>query len=191
LLSDEPARPFAQNRSGISIGEAAAFALLVPGASARSQLLGVGESSDGFHMSTPHPEGLGAIEAMAQALDRAGLDEGAIDYVNLHGTGTRANDRVESLAVMQAFGRAVACSSTKGATGHCLGAAGAIEALICDLALEHQIVPGNVGIDLSDPELPLKVSLTTTARPLRRALSNSFGFGGSNCTLILGTGHAD
>jgi len=191
LLSEEPARPFARDRAGISIGEGAAFALLVPGIAARSHLLGVGESSDVYHMSTPHPEVLGAIEAMNQALGRAGLNEDAIDYVNLHGTGTRANDRVESLAVAQTFGRALACSSTKGATGHCLGAAGAIEALICDLALEHQLVPGNVGIDLSDPELPLNVSLTSTARPLRRALSNSFGFGGSNCSLILGVATAD
>lgn len=186
LLSEFPARPFALDRSGISIGEGAAFALLAPGSVTQSALLGVGESSDGYHMSTPHPDGVGAIEAMMQALDRAGLHPADVDYINLHGTGTRANDRVESEAVAQVFGRRIACSSTKGATGHCLGAAGAIEALICDLALEQQMVPGNIGADRSDPELPLTISMSPVAMPVQRVLSNSFGFGGSNCSLLFG-----
>ena len=186
LLSVHPARPFAADRSGISIGEGAAFALLDPGTSGSALLFGVGESSDGHHMSTPHPEGLGAIQAMRVALDSAHLRVDEVDYVNLHGTGTHANDRAEAMAIAQLFGRSPVCSSTKGATGHCLGAAGAVEALLCDLALQNCVVPGNVGTNQSDPELPIQVTCATTPADMRYVLSNSFGFGGSNCSLVLG-----
>ena len=186
LLSRTPARPFARDRAGISIGEGAAFALLVRDGSGASALVGAGESSDGYHMSSPHPEGLGAERAMNDALSGAGLRASDIDYVNLHGTGTDANDAVEANTVLRLFGGRTACSSTKGATGHCLGAAGAIEALICDLALEHQIVPGNVGIRPEDLAFPIDLAVSAHPGRIERVLSNSFGFGGSNCSLVLG-----
>jgi 3-oxoacyl-[acyl-carrier-protein] synthase-1 len=186
LLSRTPARPFARDRAGISIGEGAAFALLVRGGAAASALLGTGESSDGYHMSSPHPEGLGAERAMIDALSVAELRSSDIDYVNLHGTGTEANDAVEASTVSRLFGSRASCSSTKGATGHCLGAAGAIEALICDLALEYQIVPGNVGIQREDVAFPIDLAVSARPGRIERVLSNSFGFGGSNCSLILG-----
>lgn len=186
LLSAVPARPFAHDRSGLSIGEGAAFALLVRNGSGRTALLGAGESSDGHHMSSPHPDGLGAECAMRAALASAHLQPDEIDYINLHGTGTPANDRVEALAVARVFGRAVACSSTKGATGHCLGAAGAVEALICDLALERQVVAANVGVSGDDRELPAGLVTRPASAPLTYVLSNSFGFGGSNCALVFG-----
>jgi 3-oxoacyl-[acyl-carrier-protein] synthase-1 len=186
LLSADPARPFARDRSGISIGEGAAFGLLVPGASTKTALLGAGESSDGHHMSSPHPDGLGAERAMSEALASAGLQPSEVDYLNLHGTGTLANDKVEAKAVARVFGSEIPCSSTKGATGHCLGAAGAVEALVCNLALEHQRLPGNVGTTVSDTELPLQIAAASTPAVLRCVLSNSFGFGGSNCSLVFG-----
>ena len=143
-----PCRPFDVARDGISIGEAAAFALLerVPGRLDGDAvlLLGVGESSDAYHMSAPHPEGLGARRAMQAALAAAALEPGDIDYINLHGTGTPSNDRSESQAVTSVFGPTTPCSSTKGATGHTLGAAGALEAVISALALQHGLMPGGV-----------------------------------------------
>jgi 3-oxoacyl-[acyl-carrier-protein] synthase-1 len=190
LLSARPARPFSRDRSGISIGEGAAFALLMPGGAGVTALLGAGESSDGFHMSSPHPEGLGAEWAMTQALASAQLQPGDIDYVNLHGTGTLANDHVEALTVARVIGGATPCSSTKGATGHCLGAAGAVEALICDLALEQQRVPANVGTTAAEVEHPLGLATVSAPATLRRVLSNSFGFGGSNCSLVFGVRQA-
>jgi 3-oxoacyl-[acyl-carrier-protein] synthase-1 len=190
LLSSQPARPFARDRSGISIGEGAAFALLVPDGAGTTELLGAGESSDGFHMSTPHPQGLGAERAISQALDSAQLQPRDIDYINLHGTGTPANDHVEALTVSRVFGSAMPCSSTKGATGHCLGAAGAVEALICDLALERQCVPANVGTTVAGVEPRIGLATVAFHTPLRRVLSNSFGFGGSNCALIFGAREA-
>lgn len=189
LLSPRPAQPLARMRSGISIGEAAAFAVLTrdgDAGDAAVELLGTGESSDGYHMSTPHPEGIGAERAMRAALAQARLPFDAIDYINLHGTGTPVNDAVEAAAIERLFGRAVACSSTKGATGHCLGAAGAIEALICHIALEQQFVPANVGTSAVELAFALNVPAAARAQPLRRAISNSFGFGGSNCSLVLG-----
>lgn len=186
LLSDRPAQPFARDRAGISIGEGAALALLVRDGQGQSALLGVGESSDGYHMSSPHPDGLGAERAMNEALASAGIRASDIDYVNLHGTGTEANDAVEAGAVARTFGQDLLCSSTKGATGHCLGAAGAIEALICDLSLEHQFFPGNAGTQSGDVALPLNLVVASREGRVERVLSNSFGFGGSNCSLILG-----
>lgn len=186
LLSPLPTRPFSADRRGISIGEAAAFSILVAGDSSRCALLGVGESSDGHHMSTPHPTGLGARLAMHAALDSAGLAPGQIDYLNLHGTGTPANDDVEARAVVEVFGASVVCSSTKGAMGHCLGAAGAIDVLVCDLALEYQFAPATVGTGICDLSLPLRPLIQPVSLPLTRAMSNSFGFGGSNCSVILG-----
>lgn len=189
LLSAEPCRPYDAARVGISIGEGAAFCLLGKaddsGAGA-IHLLGTGESCDAHHMSAPHPEGLGARLAMEAALASAGLAPDEIDYVNLHGTGTPSNDAAEDRAVVAALGERVPVSSTKGMTGHTLGAAGAIEALLTVLALQEGRVPGSPGTREVDPALRARYEVAGRAAPLARALSNSFGFGGSNCSLVFG-----
>jgi 3-oxoacyl-[acyl-carrier-protein] synthase-1 len=190
LTSRQPCRPYDAQRDGISVGEGAAFALLerLPGSLDADAvlLLGAGESSDAHHMSAPHPQGLGARMAMEAALKSAGLSPPDIDYINLHGTATPSNDAAEGKAVASLFGPHTPCSSTKGATGHTLGAAGAVEAAICALALQHGFLPGGVGLQQLDPALPIHYLSATRSGPVKRALSNSFGFGGSNCSLILG-----
>ncbi|MDR5782456.1 beta-ketoacyl-[acyl-carrier-protein] synthase family protein [Caballeronia sp. LZ065] len=191
LLAPGPCRPFDLHRNGINIGEAAAFGLLerdTPEAGAQAiRFLGIGETSDAHHMSSPHPEGLGARMAMEQALLSAGLDAREIGYVNLHGTATPSNDAAESLALNSVFDR-VPCSSTKGATGHTLGAAGALEAVIAALTLRHQMIPAGANTTEPDPALGLDYVTTTRHTPLRAVLSNSFGFGGTNCSLVFGLG---
>ncbi len=190
LSSPAPCRPFDVARDGISIGEAAAFALLervpdnVDGDSVL--LLGIGESSDAYHMSAPHPEGRGARRAMQAALKAAALEPSDIDYINLHGTGTPSNDRSESRAVAGIFGPTTPCSSTKGATGHTLGAAGALEAVISALAIKHGLMPGGVHTTHTDPNLMVHYIRDNRRAPIARVLSNSFGFGGTNCSLIFG-----
>ncbi|MGH8133531.1 MAG: beta-ketoacyl-[acyl-carrier-protein] synthase family protein [Steroidobacteraceae bacterium] len=190
LVARTPCRPFDVARDGISIGEAAAFALLErprPSLDADTVLLlGTGESSDAYHMSAPHPEGRGARAAMLQALAAAQLAAEQIDYLNFHGTGTRANDEAEARAVAAVLGTAVPGSSTKGATGHTLGAAGALEAVICGLALRHGLMPGGVNTRQVDPALPVNYLCDNRRASVSRVLSNSFGFGGSNCSLIFG-----
>jgi len=188
LVSGAPCRPWDRDRNGISIGEAAAFGLVEAegGQSGGGALLGYGESSDGYHISTPHPEGLGAQAAIREALQRAGLEPGDIGYVNLHGTATPSNDQAEASAISALFPEEPAISSTKGWTGHTLGAAGAVEAVFCLLALEEGFVPGSLNLNEPDPDLGVE--------PLRHgreghpgyAVSNSFGFGGSNCSLVFG-----
>lgn len=188
LLSHTPCRPCDEARDGLSIGEAAGFVLLEraePGAGA-VVLLGYGESSDGYHMSAPHPDGTGVHLAVTQALERARLAPDAIDYINLHGTATLANDRAEDAALHRIFGDGVPCSSTKGWTGHTLGAAGATEAIISALCLERSYVPGTLNTRTLDPSLRSRIVLSGGERPLRHVLSNSFGFGGNNCSLVLG-----
>jgi 3-oxoacyl-[acyl-carrier-protein] synthase I len=190
LCSASPCRPFDIARDGISIGEAAAFALLERVAGTLNGdavlLLGIGESSDAYHMSAPHPEGHGARRAMQAALSAACLEPGAIDYINLHGTGTPSNDRSESQAVTSLFGPTIPCSSTKGATGHALGAAGALEAVISALALQNGLMPGGVQTVRVDPTLTAHYIRENRRAPVTRVLSNSFGFGGTNCSLIFG-----
>lgn len=190
LVSSQPCRPFDVARNGISIGEAAGFALLerVPDHldSDAVLLMGLGESSDAHHMSSPHPEGLGARLAMQDALKTARLAAADIDYINLHGTATQNNDAAEALAVAAVFGSATPCSSTKGATGHTLGAAGGIETVICALALQHGLLPGGVNTTQIDPALALNYLLDNRQQPVKRILSNSFGFGGTNCSVVLG-----
>ena len=188
LVSSEPCQPADAKRNGISIGEAAGFALLErPEAAARGPLLlGYGESSDAHHMSAPEPEGRGALAAMRAALERAGLAPADIDYINLHGTATRANDASEDHAVFALFGDRTACSSTKGWTGHALGAAGILEAVIGLIAMEQGFAPRSLNTTEKDPQLRANVLLETREQPVRRVLSNSFGFGGSNCSLVLG-----
>lgn len=190
LTGTGPCRPFAADRDGISIGEAGAFALLErPGPAvraARVTLLGVGESSDAWHLSSPHPDGLGARLAMQAALSAAGLQPAQVDYLNLHGTATPSNDRAECRAVRALFGSEVPCSSTKGATGHTLGAAGAVEAVIAAIAIEHGFMPAGINTDTVDPELDVCYLTATREQRPSKVLSNSFGFGGTNCSLLFG-----
>jgi 3-oxoacyl-[acyl-carrier-protein] synthase I len=190
LTSAGPCRPFDVERDGISIGEGAAFALLERPTSAVGvnaiRLLGIGESSDAYHMSSPHPEGAGARAAMMHALQSAGLQPSGIDYINLHGTGTQSNDSSESRAVGNVFGANTPASSTKGATGHALGAAGALEAVICALALQNEFMPGGVNTVTVDPALEVRYLCENRPGRVTRVISNSFGFGGTNCSLIFG-----
>lgn len=184
--------PLSANRNGINIGEGAALFLMSAEASAVA-LCGWGESSDGHHMSAPDPEGGGARIAIGAALARAGIDASQVDYVNLHGTATVQNDAMESRVVHGLFGAAVAVSSTKPLTGHALGAAAAIEAALCWLAMQDDnpegLLPPHVWDGERDPQLPgLNVVApgAKLGRPLRYAVSNSFAFGGSNAALVLG-----
>lgn len=190
LLSAQPCRPCDEDRDGLSLGEAAGYALLESSRALRKKgsvaLLGYGESTDGYHMSHPHPEGAGAIRAMRQALSRSGLEPGDIDYINLHGTATVANDAVEDKAVSTVFGTRTPASSTKGWTGHTLGAAGITEALIGALCLTQGFIPGTLNCQRLDPALCGHVLCENQIRPVRRVLSNIFGFGGNNCCLVLG-----
>jgi 3-oxoacyl-[acyl-carrier-protein] synthase-1 len=189
LVSKQACRPFDTRRDGISIGEAAAFALLerfdvAPDA---PRLLGHGESSDAHHMSTPHPEGRGAQAALDDALARAGISVDAVDYVNLHGTATLKNDEVEA-RLLPGFATHTRASSTKGFTGHTLGAAGALEAVFALLAIEHGIVPPSLGCSEPMPEAAPWLALQPSPQRVNVALSNSFGFGGNNACLVFGRG---
>ena len=185
LTAEGPCRPFDASRDGISIGEAGGFALLERDGGDVS-LLGFGESSDAYHMSSPHPEGLGARRAMEKALAAAGLGPSDIDYINLHGTATKVGDAAEDRAVAQLYGRATPCSSTKGLTGHTLGASGIVEAVISALGILHSFIPASPTTEIVDPKLESAYLSEGADRPLRRVMSNSFGFGGGNCSLIFG-----
>ena len=188
LVSPHPCRPWDAARDGLNIGEAAGFALLewagqdTPGVA----LIGYGESSDAYHMSSAHPEGAGAVMAMQRALDSAGLEPRVVDYINLHGTATPANDASEDTAVVSLFGTRVPCSSTKGWTGHTLGAAGITEAIFVCLSIEAGIIPGTLHTTDLDPRLSANVIVTGQAQAVDVAMSNSFGFGGTNCSLVFG-----
>jgi 3-oxoacyl-[acyl-carrier-protein] synthase I len=189
LLSGDICRPWDAQRNGLSLGEAAAFALVQrTGASTQpvAWLLGAGESSDGHHMSSPHPEGLGAAAAMHGALLQAGLQPQNVQHLNLHGTGTPGNDAAEDQAVVAVFGTQLPCSSTKGFTGHTLGAAGGVEAAICMLALQNGFMPAGLNVQTQDPGLDCNYLRETVEQPLNVVASNSFGFGGSNACLIFG-----
>jgi 3-oxoacyl-[acyl-carrier-protein] synthase I len=188
LVSPEPCRPFDAQRSGISIGEAAAFALLERAGAGPwllgPRLIGWGESSDAHHMSTPHPSGRGARLAMAEALRRGATDAAEVDYINLHGTASLKNDEIEAQAVAEIFPARTHASSTKGWTGHTLGAAGALEAVITLLSLESGLMPGNLNTRELDAACGPQVRVGNARGTVRRAMSNSFGFGGSNCVLL-------
>ena len=188
LASTRPCRPWDVERDGLSVGEAAGFALLEwaePGDD-RVLLLGYGESSDAWHMTAAHPEGAGAALAMQQALARAEVLPAQVDYINLHGTATPLNDAAEDRAVVRVFGSDTPCSSTTGWTGHTLGAAGITEAIFVSLCLEQGLIPGTLNTRQRDPKLGAGLVLETRESPLRLALSNSFGFGGTNCSLLFG-----
>jgi len=189
LVSPEPCRPFDAGRNGISLGEAAGYALLERGPGPL-QLLGYGESSDAHHMSTPHPEGVGAERALDGALARSGLRCEQIDYINLHGTASTKNDEVEAALVARRFGADTHASSTKGITGHTLGAAGIVEAAVCLLALETGLKPGTANTGTLDAVCGPQIRLQAASGRVRRALNHSFGFGGNNCALVFGRDEA-
>jgi 3-oxoacyl-[acyl-carrier-protein] synthase I len=189
LTSTQPCRPCDAERDGLSLGEAGAFILLerpIATSVHNVTLLGYGETNDGYHMSHPHPEGRGAIGSMRAALDCAGLAPGDIDYVNLHGTATPANDRIEDLAVHAVFGSGTRCSSTKGWTGHTLGAAGATACVIAALCLETGLLPGTANTHRLDPKLRSHILLTNQTETMASVMINIFGFGGNNCSLVVG-----
>lgn len=186
-LSTQPTQPLAAERDGINLGEGAALFVMEAGRG-EVELAGVGESSDAYHLTAPEPNGRGALAAMQAALEDAHLPPEAVDYINLHGTGTPYNDRMECAAIATLFGEhAPSCSSTKPLTGHTLGAAGAIEAGLCYLMLTHHApaFPHPVPENALDPELP-RLPIARPGDPVPRTiLSNAFAFGGSNATLIL------
>jgi 3-oxoacyl-[acyl-carrier-protein] synthase-1 len=186
LVSPEICAPADVARRGISIGEAAGFAIVEKGVGTLA-LMGYGESSDAHHMSAPHPEGAGAAAAMQAALQRAGVRPDEIDYINLHGTATPANDASEDRGVCAVFDTGTPCSSTKGWTGHTLGAAAITEAVISLLCLNHGFMPRSLNTRDKDPAILGNILLQSREAPVRRVLSNSFGFGGSNCSLLFGS----
>lgn len=198
VMSPEACRPFDRNRRGLSLGEGAAILVLEAfdharqrGAAMLAEVLGYAINSDAYHMTSPDPEAKGMQRVMAQAIARANVTAGQIDYVNTHGTGTKINDATETIAIKQALGAdsrsRLTVSSTKSMVGHCLGAAGAIEAVATILALQRQIAPPTIHLEDSDPVCDLDY-VPQVARPqrIRRALSNSFAFGGNNTALVLG-----
>lgn len=186
LVADEPCRPFDAGRTGLSLGEAGGFALLERAKDDDSglQLRGYGESSDAHHMSSPHPEGLGAVMAMRDALARAGIDAAQVGYLNLHGTATQANDSVEAAAVASLFPDTLHASSTKGWTGHTLGAAGIVESVIALIALESGELPGTLNSRTPDAACGPQIRFEPARADIRYAMNNSFGFGGNNCSLV-------
>lgn len=191
-LSTSSGRPFDRHRDGFLIGEGAAMFVLereedavARGAPILARWLGAGTSVDAYNVTAPHPDGHGAGLAMARALRDAGLGPGDIDYVNAHGTGTPVGDRAEALAIARVLGD-VPVSSFKGAVGHTIAAAGAVELALCLACFSEGALPGTVGLAELDPECPVNVLRgRVPARP-RAILSNSFGFGGQNCAVIIG-----
>ena len=196
--NDDPegaSRPFDADRDGFVMGEAAAALVLEEragaldrGATILGELMGYGATCDAYHMTQPHPEAEGAVRAMREALADAGLAPSDVGYVNAHGTSTPPNDRIETYALKQVFGDKVPpVSSTKSMTGHTLGAAGALEAVICVLALNEQTLPPTMNQDRADPDCDLDYVANAARRAeFSVALSNSFGFGGHNVSLVIG-----
>lgn len=191
LVSENPCRPFDAQRDGINLGEAAGYAILqraqdladVP-TDTGIKLVGYGESSDAHHMSHPHPEGLGAKLAMQDALQRSCLTATDIDYINLHGTSSLANDAIEGALISDLFTHNTQCSSTKGWMGHTLGAAGITEALIAADTLQTGLIPGSMNLDVLDDDIDFAIQADNLQRDVQHVMSNSFGFGGNNCCLV-------
>ena len=188
ILSSSRCRPFSSLRDGINIGEGAAFLLVErEAADAEVCVLGVGESADAYRMSSPEPSGRGAREAMERALEQAGMSAREIDHVNAHGTATPLNDAAESLALEALFGDRVPIASTKGYTGHLLGGAGGTEMVFALHAITSGRIPATLGADPVDEAVNIHVATTAIETPVRRVLSNSFAFGGSNVSVLLGS----
>ncbi|MGO8987356.1 MAG: beta-ketoacyl synthase N-terminal-like domain-containing protein [bacterium] len=190
LIDPSGAHPLDRDRNGMTVGEGSAMLLLEAGESspdnAIAEILGGGLSCDAYHPTAPHPEGKGALAAMKKALEDAGIIPADIEYINLHGTGTKDNDLAEAKAIHSVFGNNIPpLSSVKGATGHSLGASGAIESIICAAAIREGLIPANTGCVNPDPELNLKPALTPLEQKVAVALSNSFGFGGNNACLVV------
>ena len=188
LVDPDGARPFDRNRRGMSVGEGAAMLLLVANEPdhAVAEILGAGLSCDAYHPATPHPQGQGALAVMQAAIEDAGISGADIDYINLHGTGTLDNDISEARAIHTLFsGKKPLLSSVKGACGHCLAAAGAIEAVISAISISSSVAPANVGCRRPDPDLKLDPVMQPSQRPIETVLSNSFGFGGNNAAIVL------
>jgi len=194
LTAEKPCRPLDRDRCGISLGEGAGLLLIerMRINDSDATLVGYGESSDAHHMTAPHPEGAGSAQAMRSALASAGLSAKKIDYINLHATGTHLNDQSEMRAMAALFEPKTPCSGTKGLTGHTLGAAAGIEAVITLLSLEHRFAPGTCGIHHVDDEFSNTVLTEAIALPdIHYAMSNNFGFGGNNVSLIFAAGAAN
>jgi 3-oxoacyl-[acyl-carrier-protein] synthase-1 len=192
LISPEPCRPFDVSRRGINIGEGAGYAIVTrfeAAPAAGLALIGYGESSDAYHMSHPHPEGLGALAAIDAALSRAGVAPEEVDYINLHGTASKANDLVEARVLAGRFSTGTCASSTKGWTGHTLGAAGILESVITLDAMTTGLIPGTLNCLAVDPEFEFPIQLENRHGHIKYAMSNSFGFGGNNATLVFEAVH--
>jgi 3-oxoacyl-[acyl-carrier-protein] synthase I len=192
LIDAKGARPLDRDRAGISLGEGAAMFLIEraknPPPGSIAQVLGGGISCDAYHPTAPHPTGDGALQAMRDAIVDAGIHAADIGYINLHGTATRDNDASEAMALKTLFGDHVPpLSSTKGMTGHSLGAAGAVECAISSLSVSEGLIPGNIGCTNLDPSLGISPILQPESRPVKVALSNSFGFGGNNAAVVIGS----
>ena len=185
-LSPKPCRPFAAQRDGLNIGEGGAFLLVEREGEALALLEGVGESSDAYHISAPHPEGRGARLAMERAFAQAGCDPSSVDHINAHGTGTRLNDAAEAQAIAGLCGNEVPVVSTKGYTGHMLGAAGASEAAFAIFSLLEGRIPPSLGCLPLDEKITIRVCSEGVQARVRRVLSNSFAFGGNNVSVLLG-----
>ena len=200
VVDPEYCRPFDKKRRGLSLGEGAAILVLEnyekakkKGATIYAEVLGYATNSDAFHMTSPDPEAMGMSRVMVKALERASVAANQVDYINAHGTATRANDQLETKAIKKVFGEKnagdLAISSTKSMVGHCLGAGGAIEAVATILALREQVAPPTIHLDEPDPDCDLDyVPLQSRPRKIRIALSNSFAFGGNNTSLVFGRG---
>lgn len=184
-LSSERCRPFSADRKGINIGEGGALLLVEREGDGPGLLEGVGESNDAYHISAPHPEGLGARLAMHRALEAGGVEARQVDHINAHGTGTTLNDAAESKAITAVFGNEVPVVSTKSYTGHTLGGAGAIEAAISLIVLEEGRIPPSLRVEPRDPKVEINVATQPIDGAVTRVLSNSFAFGGSNCAVLL------
>ncbi|MBP9642537.1 MAG: beta-ketoacyl-ACP synthase, partial [Budvicia sp.] len=187
-ISYQRCMPFAQQRDGINIGESAGL-ILLSREPAKVALLGSGESSDAWHMSAPHPEGIGAERAMRMALEQANFEPEQVGYINLHGTATPLNDVAEAQAVNRVFGAATPCSSTKHLTGHTLGAAGVTEAALSWLILDRDLTLPiqDFSVSVKDPTIADINLLTAPQKLAKKAIiSNSFAFGGNNACLLLG-----
>lgn len=189
LVAGQFCTPMDQQRKGINIGEAAGLLLLEASENANlsaPQLLAVGESCDAYHMSSPHPAGNGAELAMRGALQLACISADKIDYINLHATATRLNDLAEAQAIERVFGSETPCSGVKGLLGHTLGASGALEIIVTLLALQHNFMPGTCGLKTADPKCQINVlTQPEQTSQLHYALSNAFGFGGNNASVLL------